>query len=715
MRVDLAGLRFGGRNLPALLQSAGAECGLVCLAMVAAYHGDDPGLSDLRRRFAPSLRGMSLAQMLSVAERMNLDARAVRIELDELAQLATPCILHWNTNHFVVLKSVRGKRCTVHDPATGARTLTLDEVSRAFTGVAVELAPNARFERSAPAPAVRLRDVTGPVHGLGGALGKILLLSLALQMFAVATPFYLQWTLDQALPTADRELMLLLGLGFLLVVVFQSLLGLLRGWAVVFLSTALGVQWNRRILGHLLRLPIDFFEQRHLGDVVSRMGASQAIRATLSRACVEGVVDGLMALATFAMMLLYSVPLALLTLTAVALYLGLRVLAFRPLRRASEQQVVCAARQQSHLLETLRGMQSIKLASAEEMRRDTWHDLMVRSANRELEVSRLGLGFGGASELAFGVERILVIWVAALAALDGVFTVGMLIAYVAYKEQFTARVTGLIDKGIELRMLGMHCERLADIVLAPAEPLYARPPGPALGAVTRIEVRDLRFGYAQNEPPVIDGCSFSIAGGESVALVGPSGCGKTTLIKLMLGLLQPGGGRIEVNGQDIHGGDVQRSFRAAVAAVMQDDQLFQGSLAENIAFCDPCPDAGKIESAARSAGIHDEIAALPMRYETLVGDLGAALSGGQKQRVILARALYREPQVLFLDEATSHLDVEREHDVNRAIGALHIIRIMVAHRPETIASADRVLHLQDGKVVRETCGRSARLARVVQG
>ncbi len=683
-----------------ILQSESSECALASLAMVATAHRQKCTLSELRQRFPLSLKGANLSRLSAIAGQLGFQTRPLRLALDELTQLKAPCILHWDLNHFVVLAKAGKSKVTILDPAIGKRTLSHAEVSEHFTGVALELTPTAEFKAQKAAPAVSIRQLTGHVTGLWRALGLILLLSLALQLFVLLGPFFLQWIVDQVLVSADRDLLTVLALGFGLVLLLRVAIGLLRGWAVVYLSTRLGLQWMGNVFAHLLKLPLDFFEKRHLGDVVSRMGSVQAIQRTLTTSFVEALIDGLMAIVTLAMMMIYSWKLALITLAAVGLYLGLRALSFRPVRDGTEQQLVAGAKQQSHLLESIRGMQSVKVAGVEQQRESGYANLMNDTVNREVWLAKLGLGFNTANGLVFGIERIAVIWVAALLVLQNVFSVGMLIAYLAYKDQFAGRIGALIDKWIEFRMLRLHGERLADIVLTPpeedaAQAFEAPPP-----ASTRIEVQGLSFRYADGEPWVLNDCSFTVDEGEAVAIVGASGCGKTTLVKLLLGLLKPTEGSISVGGHEIAKLGAH-NYRAMVGAVMQDDQLFAGSVSDNIAFGEDGFDPERVESAATLASVHDEIAAMPMGYHSLIGDMGTTLSGGQKQRVILARALYRNPRLLFLDEATSHLDVERERVVNDAVRRLKLTKVIIAHRPETIASADRVLVMQGGRIVQE--------------
>ena len=659
--------------------------------MVLDHHGAPVELAELRRRFPVSLKGARLADLMRWASLAGLEARPLRLEPPDLRRLALPAILHWDLDHYVVLARAGRRRVLVHDPATGTRRLRAPELSRHFSGVALELVPGDAFEPRPRPPAVRLRQLTGKMHGLRRALTLVLVLSLALQVFVVVAPFLLQWTVDQALVSADRHLLALLAAAFLLLLLLQVGTSVLRGLVVAWLSARLATRWTNNVFTHLLRLPLSWFESRHLGDVVSRIASVRAIQRTLTTSFVEAVVDGAMALVTLAMMFVYSRRLAAVSLFAVCLYALLRSAWFRPVRDVTGEQLACAAKQQSHLLESLRGIQAVKLAGIEPQRAAGQANLVSEAMNREFRLARLGVGFGGASGLVFGIERIAVIWLGALLVLERAFSVGMLMAYLAYKDQFAARVAALIDRAVELSMLRLHGERLADIALTAPEPRAGGAPPPGDG---RVAVEGLSFRYGEGEPWVIRELCLEVGHGECVAIVGPSGCGKTTLVKLLVGLLEPCAGRIRIGGREL-------ARRGAVAAVMQDDRLFAGSIAENIALGEPAPALPSIEAAARLASVHRELAALPMGYHTPVGDMGSVLSAGQKQRVLLARALYRRPRVLVLDEATSHLDVHRERLVNEAVRRLALTRIVVAHRPQTIAMAARVLVMREGRIVRE--------------
>ncbi|MDH5540648.1 MAG: peptidase domain-containing ABC transporter [Rhizobacter sp.] len=692
-------LGLAGRRLPMLLQTEAAECGLACLGMVAAHHGLDCDLASLRRRFSLSLKGATLADLVRLAGQLQLNSRALRAEMEHLADLRLPCVLHWDLNHFVVLKEVRGGVAVIHDPAHGVRRIKLDKLSRHFTGVVLELSPQADFAPRTERQAVTLRQLLGRVTGLKRSLLQVFALALALEVFMLLSPFLLQWVVDGVLVSADKDLLVTLGLGFGLLVLIQVAVGAIRSWAVLHLSSSLNLQWLGNVFSHLMRLPVSWFEKRHTGDVWSRFGAVQQIQQTLTTSFAEAVLDGLLVVVTLAMMFVYSGLLTGIVLASVALYALLRWAFFRPLRDATEEAIVHDAKRSSHFLESLRGVQSIRLFNAQEDRQARFMNLVVDAMNAHIATRKLDLMFSVLHKLLFGLERVAVVWVGALLVLERSFSIGMLFAFIAYKEQFAARVSGLIDKLVELRMLKLQGERLADIVLTAPETEPVAPRRLDDRAAT-LEFKAVSFAYSDAEPPVLRELSLRIEPGESVAIAGPSGCGKTTLLKLMLGIHAPQSGDILVGGVPL----VQlgmRTWRDMIGTVMQDDQLFAGSINDNISFFEPRPDTAWIEQCARLACVHDEILAMPMGYHTLIGDMAASISGGQKQRILLARALYKRPKILFLDEATSALDVDRERDVNHAIRQLPLTRVIVAHRPETIASAQRVVVLGEGRVAQD--------------
>ncbi|XLZ72993.1 peptidase domain-containing ABC transporter [Massilia sp. SR12] len=693
-----------------ILQTESSECGLACIAMVAAHHGHQTDLAELRRRFSISLKGVTLNQLMRHAASLHLSSRPLRLELEHLEQLQLPAILHWNLNHFVVLSAIkrdlRGNVvATIHDPATGERSYSMPELSRHFTGVVLELSPTAEFEEKKEVRKVSISELTGKVIGLRWAIAKVIMLAVALEVFALASPLFNQFVIDEVVVNGDRELLKVLVLGFALMLVTQSAISLARSWVLMRWGTDVALQWSTRVFTHLIRLPVSYFEKRHLGDVVSRFGSMNAIQTTLTSLFVESMLDGLMALLAFGMMLAYSPKLTCVVLGGLAAYIALRVLAYHPLRAASQERLVLSAKENSHFLETVRAIVPLKLFGREVERRARWLNLKQDVVNRDIQTQKLGILFKlGSSTLSSG-QALLLFYVGALLVMDNALTIGMLMAFTSYSTTFTGRVFGLVDLYIDVKMLGMHAERLADIVKEPAEP-EDQFEADVSRITPAITLRNVRFRYAEGEPWILDSIDLHIPAGQSLALVGPSGCGKTTLCKLVLGLLQPTEGEILVDDIPLRQLGL-RAYRSLIGTVMQDDVLLAGSILDNISFFDNGADPEKVKHYARLAAIHDDIAAMPMAYQTLVGDMGSSLSGGQKQRVLLARALYKEPKILALDEATSHLDVRNEARVNLALAELNLTRIMVAHRPETISAAERVIGIQNGKALEVRNGRAA--------
>jgi ATP-binding cassette, subfamily B, bacterial CvaB/MchF/RaxB len=689
-----------GPRLPMLLQTEAAECGLACIAMVAGFHGNASDMAQLRRRFGLSLKGATLKDLTSIADQIGFAARPLRLEADELPQLATPCILHWDLNHFVVLKRVGPGGAVIHDPAVGVRRLQQAEVLRHFTGVALELTPTSNFEAGEAAPRMRLSALVGRMVGLKRSLGLLALMALAIEIFAIASPFFMQWVVDEALVTADSDLLLTLVIGFMLLLLIRVAVTAMRGWMLIAISSSLKVMGRANLFSHLINLPASYFETRHLGDVMSRFGSQETILTALTTDAVEILLDGLMSIITLIVMFIYAPALALVVLTGAGLYAVLRWVSYTPLRQASLEAIVWGARRDTHFLETLRGMKTIKLFNAQDSRRAHWLNLLVQTVNRQITTQKLGLMFRSVNSLLVGMIAILVVWLGAQRVLQNTFSVGMLLAFISYKDQFLSRVSELTNKALDLHMLRLHADRLADIALTAPEPRSPPMDGPPDRMPVAIEARNLRFRYGTSDPWVLDGIDFRIEPGESVAIVGESGCGKTTLLRILASLLEPTSGEIHVDGRPLTLVALTH-YRSMLGVVLQDDQLFAGSIGDNISFFSESPSHQRIKECARMAAIHDDICAMPMGYHTLIGDMGTVLSGGQKQRVLIARALYNEPSILLMDEATSHLDIGREKAVNAAIRSINMTRIVVAHRPETILSADRVIVLANGKIVED--------------
>jgi ATP-binding cassette, subfamily B, bacterial CvaB/MchF/RaxB len=695
------GISFGLRSaLPVILQAEATECGLACLAMVSSYHGHRIDLATLRSRHSVSLKGATLTDVVAVAEEMKLASRALKLELEQLRSLTVPCILHWDFDHFVVLKCIRGGKVTIHDPAIGIRTVTFQEVSKSFTGVALELWPSKHFVLGRERQRLHLRDLVGRVSGVARSLGHVLILATVLEVFTLLSPFYLQWVVDEAISAGDMEILTALAIGFGLLLIIRVAVSAARSWVLMRLGTTLSVQWRANVFAHLLKLPMNYFQKRHLGDISSRFASVDHIQNTMTTSFVEAILDGVMSIATMTMMYIYSPMLATIATVTMVLYAILRWAWYGSLMTASASQIALAAQQHTHFLESVRGIRAIKLFQRHVQRRMGWLAILVDEINAGLRAQKMNIVFTSLNTLLVGVQGVVVIWVSARMVMSGTFTIGALMAFKAYNDHFGRRLSGLIDGVMQFKLLRLHGERLADIVLSEPEGFSSSVAGtipsdlPSVG----VEFSDVHVRYGPSEPTVLRGVTFAVKPGETVAITGPSGGGKSTLINVLLGLLPISRGEVSIGGTNIQhlGSD---GLRSIVGCVLQDDVLLSGSLMDNISFFDPQIDRAWVEDCAKAAHVHDDIIAMPMGYHTLVGDMGTVLSGGQKQRILLARALYKKPKLLLLDEATSHLDVEKERVVCASIREMQVTKIIVAHRPETLASAHRTLVLQDGKVV----------------
>jgi len=690
----LHALQFGfGRRLPIIRQAEAAECGMACLAMVLGYYGHKIDLGTLRRRHAISLKGTTLRGLVAIAGEMGLATRALRLELADLARLHTPCILHWGMNHFVVLERVRHNAIVIHDPARGRRIVPIREVSREFTGVALELSTTSQLVKTDERQMLRFRDLFKNLTGLGPPLAHIFFLSLGLEAVMLLTPIASQIVIDEIVVNADHDLLLVVAVGLALLLLVQLVLGIARTWAIMTAGTTLNLHWSTGLIDHLIRLPLEFFEKRHVGDIISRFNSMQVIGKSVTTDLVRALLDGIMSVGMLIMLIAYGGWLAVIVLVTTGLDAILRVLAYRPYHENTEAAIAYEAKQQTHFIETIRGMASVKLLSLGDRRRAAWLNQLVDTLNARLRLQRLDLVFSEAATLLSGTDRLILLMLGAYMVIEGSMTLGMLVAFLAYKDQFTTRVGGLIATAFQIRMLNVQAERLGDIVMATPEPLeVAKPSIPYLGAACELRTEGLALRYGDKEPWIFSDISIRIPRGHCVAIVGPSGCGKTSLVKILMGLLSPSAGSVYID-------DVElctlgaATYRNRIAGVMQDDGLFAGSIAENICGFDENPDMSLIEECAMRAAIFDDIVRMPMGFESLVGDMGSTLSGGQKQRVVLARAVYRRPAILFLDEATSHLDEPTEALIVKSLRELEMTRVIIAHRPATIAHADEIIEL----------------------
>lgn len=696
--------------VPVVLQSEAAECGLTCVNMVARFYGDKRDLNHLRQHISVSLRGVTLKDIMDIASQLGFQSRALKVEVSHLSQLKLPAILHWDMRHFVVLTDVKRNSIVINDPTIGKCTFSMSEASKHVTGIALEVFPQDNFSPATAPPLLKLKDFFSRTTGFKRNLVTLLFLSALIQFFSLASPYYIQTIVDDVILQGNQTLLTTLAIGFSLLLIIETFTNVLRRLLILSVSTRLQLQMSASVFQHLISLPLDFFSKRHVGDVVSRFGSLTHIREFLTTGMVTALLDGFMALVTLIVMGIYSLKLTLVVVLFVTLYVVIRLGLLPIAKRLTAEKIALAATEQSHFMESVRGMLPIRIYHQEVQRHSQWQNKLVNTLNKDISLGKLNIGNEATNQFLFGIENVIVIFIAASLVIDNALTVGMMLAFIAYKARFTSAVDGIVNQVIALKMLSLHFSRLSDIVLTKPIPTlnggklptqHYQPPSVESPTI-HLDALNISYRYGKGCPLVLDSINLSVDMGQIIAIVGPSGSGKSTFIKCLMGLYPLESGTVT-----LHGSSTKST--PAIAAVLQEDMCLSGTLAENISCFEASPNHQALIQASKMACIHDEICAMPMQYHTLVGDMGSSLSGGQQQRVLLARALYQSPDILFLDEASSHLDTVNEQAINHHLKSLNITRIIVAHRPQTIGLADVIYQLTNGKLKR--CTRSEALGK----
>lgn len=687
---------FGARRMPFIAAAERNECGLACLAAVSEYLRGELGLAEIRELAQHSGRGETLLDIRDLAEQMGLNARGVSLELEDLKLIGKPAILHWNMKHFVVLERVTRRGIVIMDPAAARMEIPWAEANKAFTGVALELKPAARWKVRAGGPRkVRLLDLVGPLSRWRTDVTLIVLLSLLMEALVLVAPVQMRISIDTAVAAADGRLVWVLGIAFGIVVLIQTAVSMIRSWTTAVFGARFGFELHDRFVRALHRKPATFFLKHHTGDILNRSTSVRTIQTLVTAQLIQALLDGLMSTLMLAVMFAAVPSMAGAVLAFGLLNLGTTAALHTTAVDNSRRALGAAARADSVFLENARGARAIKLFGKEAVRTSVWRNRLVELTNLELGAARLTMYSGQAAQLTTGLGNVILISIGTYLTLGGSITLGTMMMFFVLKTFFVERLNNCVRYLMDLRRVRTHAERI-DEVMADERPTdgdhapsrFALAPGEGI----RIEVRDVWFRYGNSAPWVLKGINLRIEPGESVAITGPSGCGKSTLLSLMLGLLEPNQGEILINGRNLKTISAA-DYAQLMGVVMQGDALFIGTVADNIAFFDAPVDMARVKAAAAKANIAREIEAMPMKYYSMLAESAMDISGGQMQRLFIARALYHEPKVLFLDEATSHLDAESEQLVSQAIRAMKMTRVLVAHRKETIATADRVFQL----------------------
>jgi ABC-type bacteriocin/lantibiotic exporter with double-glycine peptidase domain len=685
----------------------GADCAAACLTMVLGYLGCDVTLEEAREAVGAGRGGASAYDLVTAAARFGARGRGVQLDVVDLPLLARGAILHWGFDHFVVFDRLARGGVRVVDPAVGPRLISMPRFSERFTGVAVIVEPGVGFTPRRLRPH-HVASYLGRVLRHRGVVIQVLVLSILLQAFALAFPLILGAVVDRVVPWRDVGLVGVLAIGAAGLVVFQTLAILLRGFLLIHLRTVLDVDLTFGFMERLADLPYSFFTSRPAGDLLSRYESNRALRTALTSVSLSSLLDG--ALVVSYVILLFAVNgrlgmlVVLLGLAQLAVFAGFR----RPMRDLAAQELEASSRTQSHIVDMLSGFESLKALGAERRATERWSHLFVDEMNVALERGRVG-SFAGALTAALTIGSPLAILLAGtVLVLRDEVSLGTMLTLNALAAGFLTPLSSLLATALQLQETRGHIARIEDVLQAPREQdaSSVRKAPPLTGTIALEEVT---FRYGRGDPPAVNGVTLAVAPGEKIAVVGRSGAGKSTLARLLVGLYPPESGRILFDGIDLQELDL-RTVRAQVGVVTQDARIFGTSVRANIALADPDASLDDVVAAARLAAIHEDIDALPMGYDTLLGDGGSTLSGGQRQRLALARALLRKPAILLLDEATSDLDNLTERIVADNLAQLRCTRIVIAHRLSTVIDADSIVVLERGAIV-ETGPHAALLAK----
>lgn len=677
-------------KLRTIHQSEHAECGLACILMIANYFGHDVDLVSARQICQPTLRGATLAQMISMAGAFGLAAKPLRVELGALERLAAPVILHWQFNHFVVLEKISGGRATIRDPAHGRVIVPMETLSRNFTGVVLHLERGPSFAARRMRVSMPLSSLVESVPAFLRHLAMVIPVVALLEAAGIGLPLLFRQMVDRGTGQLTGSIGIVVAAGLLLTLTSAYLI-MLRGMLLTRAAARSMGPRAGQLFEHLLELPFQFFESRNASDIISRFGSLSAVHRLLTTRTVEIVLDGVLCAVMVGVLAVYLPWAAVAILTAVVLSIAFHVALRERLKDLTTNTLVFESRHQTELIECVRGIQTLKVSNLQGARTQRFTAAMNEQINARSREQLATSLLTGLQRALFGAALLSVFGAISMQIPVSPLSTGLVVLVVTYASQALFRGERAIASLDEYRLLRVHRDRLADIALTPRESAGEGVVEDGPRSVS-IEFRDVWFRFSAHDPWVLRGVSLTVAAGKSVAIVGPTGCGKTTLLKILLGLLEPTKGTILINGRDIHHYGIRR-LRSMAASVLQDDRLFSGSIVENITAFRPDGQFELARQAARLAGIAEEVTRMPMQFHTLINGGGAGLSGGQRQRLLLARALYQRPELLILDEATSHLDAAKEHEINEGIAKLGITRVIVAHRKETIASADLVIDL----------------------
>ena len=692
----------GVARVPVVMQMEALECGAASLAMVMAYYDKWVPLEQVRLDCGVSRDGSNARNLLLAARSYGFEAQGFRCEIDALREeICLPCIIHWNFDHFVVLRGFRGKHALLNDPARGDVKVSMEEFDRSFTGICLQITPGPDFQPNGRRKST-LAFARKRLSGAGTAVAFVMLSTVIVSLFGILRPVFSNFFMDRLLTGENRELLM----PFLILLALLSGAQILVAWiqAIYSLKIAgkMALVGSSTFLWKLLQMPMSFFSQRLAGDVLLRLGANASIAGTLVNTFAPLLLNTGMMIFYLVVMLRYSVLMTVVGLVTILLQLIVsQIIAYKRVN-ITRVQMRDSGKLASATVSGIQMVETIKASGAENGYFQKWAGYQAAVNASQVRFARLDqvLGMIPALLSAFAGSAVLVLGV--YQVMQGSFTIGMILSFQGFLSAFMSPAMLLISAGQSLQEMRTDMERVEDVMQYPAEPRFAEESLQEEGDLSKlsgeVELRGVTFGYAPLAEPLIRDFSLHIKPGSRVAFVGSSGCGKSTLSKLISGLYQPWSGEILFDGKPLS--QIDRGvFTGSVAVVDQDIVLFEDSIANNIKMWDSSIEDFEMILAARDAQIYNDIMAREGGFSGKLSEGGRDLSGGQRQRLEIARVLAQDPTLIILDEATSTLDALTEYELVKAIKDRGITCIVIAHRLSTIRDCDEIVVLDKGCVV----------------
>ena len=680
------------KKVPVVVQMETVECGAACLSMILAYYGKWLSLEQLRTDCGVSRDGSNARCIVQAARRHGLDAHGYRADISHLDHMA-PAIIHWNYNHFVVFKGFDGGLAYINDPGIGSIAVTMDDFNRSYTGVAITASPTDQFKPQGHQTSI-LHYVRENIRGVGDAFMFTLIMGILTAFAGMLYPLFSQVFMDDIITGKNEEWTIPFFVGMGALVVFHFLLAFLDNVYGRRFSGSMSLKGNTRFLWHALNLPMEFFAQRYVGDIVQRQSLNETITTTLVRILAPYAINILLLIVYVVVMARYSFLLTLMGLMSVALniYVVRKESELRNnLSRAMEQT---EGKFYGITMSCVDNIESIKAAGAERKFFEFWAGYFARRNNQEVAFEARSF-----SPYVFGhVANALVLILGAALILYGDFSIGMLMAFQGFMTEFMRPAMGLMQGSTTVIELRSQMERIDDVIAYPTEK-WSDDANEAHGAKMggMFEMKNVTFGYSPTSEPLIKDFSMKLEPGKSVALVGTSGCGKSTIAKLVAGLYEPWSGDILFDGRK-RSEISHEEYVNSVAVIDQNVVLFDDTISENLKMWDHSIEDFTMTMACIDSGIRNDIISRPRGFNTKLVKGGGNFSGGQRQRMEIATALAREPILLVMDEATSALDTVTEREVMQNIRQCGASLIVIAHRLSTVRDCDEIIVMDHGQI-----------------